>query len=135
MGRMYEQVSFKTTVAYRKQLDPSNTMSPGPRTTSVPSGILIHPTVWPQYTNVTDRQTGQRSRSIWRTVTYNGRPPPKKNLCASPKKAVCAPALWTPLRRTWAVDAASLHCKHLGVCPFWHGALSADNGFFGAWPM
>jgi len=23
------------------------------------SGILIHPTVWPQYTNVTDRQTGQ----------------------------------------------------------------------------
>ena len=27
---------------------PSNTMS-------VPSGILIHPTVWPQYTNVTGR--------------------------------------------------------------------------------
>jgi len=37
----------------------SNTMSPGPRPTSVravPSGILIHPTFWPQYTNVTDRQ-------------------------------------------------------------------------------
>jgi len=34
---------------------PSNTMSPGPRPTSVPSGILIHPTVWPQYTNVADR--------------------------------------------------------------------------------
>jgi len=33
-----------------------NTMWPGPRPTSVPSGILIHPTVWPQYTNVTDRQ-------------------------------------------------------------------------------
>jgi len=27
---------------------PSNTMSPGPRSTSVPSGILIHPAVWPQ---------------------------------------------------------------------------------------
>jgi len=27
---------------------PSNTMSPGPGTTSVPSGILIHPAVWPQ---------------------------------------------------------------------------------------
>jgi len=25
----------------------------------MPSFILIHPTVWPQYTNVTDRQTGQ----------------------------------------------------------------------------
>jgi len=38
---------------------PSNTMSPWPRSTSIPthrpSGILIHPTVWPQYTNVTDR--------------------------------------------------------------------------------
>ena len=29
---------------------PSNTMSPGPRPTFVPSGILIHPTVWLQYT-------------------------------------------------------------------------------------
>ena len=42
---------------------PSNTMSPGTRPTSVPSGILIHQTVWPQYTNVTGTQTGQ---------TYNG---------------------------------------------------------------
>jgi len=55
---------------------PSNTMPPGPRPTSVQSGILIHPAVWPQYTNVTDRQTrqtGQRSRSIGR-VTCNCRP-------------------------------------------------------------
>jgi len=35
---------------------PSNTVSPGPRPTSVLSGILNHPTVWPQYTNVTDTQ-------------------------------------------------------------------------------
>ena len=35
---------------------PSNTMSPGLRPTSVPSGSLIHPTIWPQYTNITDRQ-------------------------------------------------------------------------------
>jgi len=33
----------------------------------MPSSILIHPTVWPQYLNVTDR-TGQRSDSIGRTV-------------------------------------------------------------------
>jgi len=33
-------------------------------TTCMPSLILIHPTVWPQYTNVTDRQTDrQRQRS------------------------------------------------------------------------
>ena len=29
---------------------PSNTMSPGPRPISVPSGILIHLAIWPQYT-------------------------------------------------------------------------------------
>jgi len=38
---------------------PSKTMWPGPRPTFVPSFILIHPTVWPQYTNVTDRQTNR----------------------------------------------------------------------------
>jgi len=34
---------------------PSNTMWPGPKPTSLSSVILIHPTVWPQYINVTDR--------------------------------------------------------------------------------
>ena len=36
---------------------PCNTWWPGPRPTSMPSFILIHPTVWPQYTNITDRTT------------------------------------------------------------------------------
>ena len=61
----------------RKARSPSNTMWPGPRPTCTPSFILIHPNVWPQYTNVTertDRQTGQdntdrqQSDSIVRTV-------------------------------------------------------------------
>jgi len=30
---------------------------------------------------------------------------------------------------------ASLHCKHPGVRPFWHGALSENGGLFGEWPM
>ena len=34
---------------------PSNTVWPGPRPTCIPSGILDHSTVWPQYTKVTDR--------------------------------------------------------------------------------
>jgi len=29
---------------------PSNTKSPGPRLTSIPSRILVHPAVWPQQT-------------------------------------------------------------------------------------
>jgi len=28
----------------------SNTMSSGPRPTSIPSGILVHPAIWPQQT-------------------------------------------------------------------------------------
>jgi len=50
---------------------PSNTVWPGLRPTSMPSGNLIHRTVWPQYANVTGRQTGQerqRSDGIGRTV-------------------------------------------------------------------
>jgi len=52
----------------------SNTMLPGLRPICIPSGTLIHPTVSPQYTNVTDRQTGQdrtdrqQSDSIGRTA-------------------------------------------------------------------
>ena len=38
---------------------PSNTMWPGPRPTCVLSFISIHPTVWPQCTNDTDRQDRQ----------------------------------------------------------------------------
>jgi len=37
---------------------PCNTVWPGPWPTSMPSFIMIHPAVWPQYTNVRDR-TGQ----------------------------------------------------------------------------
>jgi len=57
----------------------SDTMWPGPRPTSVPSFILIHPNVWPQYTNVTDRtdrQDRQRSDSIGRTVIETVAPKP-----------------------------------------------------------
>ena len=38
---------------------PSNIVWPGPRPTCMSSFILIRPTVWPQYTNVTDRTDRQ----------------------------------------------------------------------------
>jgi len=45
---------------------PSNTIWPWswpwPRPTCMPSFILIHPTIRPQYTNVTDRQTDRQDR-------------------------------------------------------------------------
>jgi len=34
----------------------------------MPSFVLIHPTVWPQYTNVTDKTDNGRTDSIGRTV-------------------------------------------------------------------
>jgi len=45
----------------RGSWSPSNTMWAGSKPTCVPSFILIRPTVWPQYTNVTDGtdRTGQ----------------------------------------------------------------------------
>jgi len=42
---------------------PSNTVWSGPRPTCVPSFILIRPTVWLQYTNITDRQDRQTDRT------------------------------------------------------------------------
>jgi len=42
---------------------PPNTMCPGPRPTCMPSFILIRPTLWPQYTNLTDRQDRQTDRT------------------------------------------------------------------------
>ena len=41
---------------------PSNTVWPWTRPTYVRSGILIHPTAWPQYTHATDRQAGRTDR-------------------------------------------------------------------------
>ena len=45
MGRKCGRAAVVDWVPNRS---PSNTMWPGPRHTSIPSGIFIHPTVWPQ---------------------------------------------------------------------------------------
>ena len=51
---------------------PSNIMWPEPRYTSLPSGSLIHPIVWPQHTNVTDRTDSDRQTDNGSIA--NGRP-------------------------------------------------------------
>ena len=50
------------TLSVGRAGSPSNTISLGP--TSVPSVILIHPTVWLQYTNVIDRQNRQDNGAV-----------------------------------------------------------------------
>jgi len=44
---------------------PSNTMSPGPRPTSVPSGILIHQAVRPQQTSAKNSGAVSPSKTMW----------------------------------------------------------------------
>jgi len=49
-------------------------MWPGPRPTCTPSFVLIRPTVWPQCTNVTDRQTDRQTgqdRTVQRCIVWN----------------------------------------------------------------
>jgi len=50
---------------------PSNTIWPWLRPTSVPSFILINLTVWPQYTNATDR-TDRQDKTDNRNWVCNG---------------------------------------------------------------
>ena len=44
------QKEFLTVGILEVAGSPSNTKSSGPRPTSIPSGILVHPAVWPQWT-------------------------------------------------------------------------------------
>ena len=56
----------------KKNLLSSHISSTCPHNTSMPCFILIHPTVWPQYTNVTDR-TDRQDRQATYTVDNIGR--------------------------------------------------------------
>jgi len=64
---------------------PSNKIWPWPKPTSITSFILIHATVWPQHTNVTDRTDRQWPDSIRRTVlqTFYKRLPKNQRLSTS----------------------------------------------------
>jgi len=69
--RLFSAVADWTRTILPHMMWPSNTMWPGPSPTYIPSFILIHPTVWPQYTNVTDRtdrHTDRQDRQGYQTV-------------------------------------------------------------------
>ena len=102
---------------------PSSTMWPVPRPTSMPSFILIHPTVWPQYTNVTDRQDidkqeRQRSDSIGRTIFW--RPFVKRFAlchrtvvlsCLSVTLVYCSQTWMDHQNETWHGDTPVVRCE------------------------
>jgi len=84
-------------------VSPSNIMSPGPTPASVPSGILIHPTVWPQ----------QTWAEHWGGAPFRGELGPHLTQCCLlqglPPYQV---ASWSiqPFGQTWA--------EIWGLCPF-----------------
>jgi len=70
MGRLIDTLNRSPKICHRVGVRvsgevgfPSNTMWPMLRPTTMPNFILIHPTVWPQYTNVTDRTDRQDRQS------------------------------------------------------------------------
>ena len=79
---------------------PSNTMSPGPRSTSVPSGILIDPAVWPQQTWA--ENWGRLCHVPSNTMS------PRPISTSLRSGCLIDPAVWP--QQTWA--------KNWGLCPF-----------------
>jgi len=105
---------------------PPNTMWPGPRPTCKPSFILFRRTVWPQYTNVKDRQTGQTDRqdtqqidSIARTVSQTVAKNAKNKLQAIKNKFKFMVVKWALHdRRLGKKSTIRCHTRNpvLGIC-------------------
>ena len=91
----------------------SNTMWPGQRPTSVPSGILVHAAVWPQY------------------MGQNG------GLCPSPLGAGSASNTTLPGPRPTSIASGILihpavwpqqtRAENWSLCPFWWGAAGSPS--------
>jgi len=122
-------------------------MWPGPKPTYMPSFILIRPTVWPQYANVTDRtnRTGQTTVRWHRANRFtNGRPKsqtaPKNRTLRSSLRAVNRPFLLANVdsrSRSYMLSPVRLSVVCLSVClsvTLVHPtqAISANSTAFGA---
>ena len=91
---------------------PSNTKSPGPRPTSILSGILIHPAVWPQRTWTANwglchfwrGNAGSPSNTMW--------PGPRPT--TTPSFILIHPTVWpnTPTSQVGAKKRGLTHFSH-----------------------
>jgi len=91
---------------------PCNTMRPGLRPTFVPSGILIHPAVWPQQTWV----------EIW------GKLCPLEGVELGPHLTQCCPGRGLPSYQVVSGPSSRLTTTNTGrklgaLSPFWLGKL------------
>jgi len=97
---------------FRGELAPSNTMSPGPRPTSTPSGILMHAAVWPQYMG----QNGSKLGVLCPPFFWGGERGPHLTQCRlrwglPPYQVACWP------QQTWAENGGR------SCAPFEEGEL------------
>jgi len=79
---------------------PSNTMWPGPRSTSVPSGIFIHPAVWPQQTWAENWLEGAVPFFLGGAGSASNRKSPGLRPTSVPNGILVHPAVWP--QQTWA---------------------------------
>jgi len=83
---------------------------PGPRSTSVPSGVLIHPAVWPQQTWT---ETGGTVPLLGGAATPSNTSPVLRFISV-PSGILIHPAIWP--QQTWAKN-------WMGLCLFFWGKL------------
>jgi len=84
-------------------------MSPAPRPTSVPSGILMHQAIWPQY--IGRKLGGGCCVPFWGGVGFpSNTMSPGPMPSSIPSGMLIHPAVWP--QRTWAKNWR-------GLCPFW----------------
>jgi len=95
----------------------SNTMSPGPRPTSVPSGILMHPVVWRQ-------QTWAEKWGLPCSLTEEGeKQGPHLTQC-------CLGRGISPYQvASWSIEpfGYNRHGENWGLCPFGEGELGPHH--------
>ena len=116
---------------------PSNTMWHGPRSTSVPRGVFIHPAIWPQYTWSKNwagvsmpslqevagspsstmwpglRPTSMPSATLIHPAVWPNRHWPK---IAEGLRPLLGEGTWVPIKHNMARDEAYLHAKfHLDL--------------------
>jgi len=93
---------------------PSNTIWPGPRSTSVPSGIFIHPAVWPQQTwaenwgGAVPILGGELGPHLTQCRPGRGLP-----LSQLPSTTLIHPAIWP--QRTWAQKLGAVPLLEVGA--------------------
>ena len=96
----------------REQLGPHRTQSPRPRPTSIPSGILVHPAVWPQRTLAKNWGCAPLGEGSWVSIYHN---------VVWTNAHLHAKCHLDPCSRLATTDMGQKLGRGGGLCPFFEG--------------